>query len=119
MNKNPEPVYKLDKLIEYIGEDEETIRNMLQIFLSSTADILRLIQSAENDGNLDEVGKNAHKLKPNIDIFGIKSLHDPVRQLESLAKQNKDPDKVKSLVQMLHLTLNHVFDQIRIDHSLE
>ncbi len=115
---NQEPVYKLDKLIEYIGTDEEAIRNMLNIFLSSSFDIMQQIQTAIVVGNLEEVGKNAHKLKPNIDIFGIKCLHEPVRTLESLARQNKEPEKIKDLVQQLQTTLDQVFKQMKADHSI-
>jgi HPt (histidine-containing phosphotransfer) domain-containing protein len=113
-----EPVYKLDKLIEYIGTDEAAIRNMLNIFLSSSMDILQQIQTALVAGNYEEVGKNAHKLKPNIDIFGIKCLHDPVRTLESLARQNKEHEKVKALVQQLQNTLDLVFVKMRTDHNI-
>jgi HPt (histidine-containing phosphotransfer) domain-containing protein len=113
-----EPVYKLDKLIEYIGTDEAAIRNMLNIFLSSSMDILQQIQTALVAGNYEEVGKNAHKLKPNIDIFGIKCLHDPVRTLESLARQNKEHEKVKALVQQLQNTLELVFVKMKTDHNI-
>lgn len=115
---NQEPVYKLDKLIEYIGTDEVAIRNMLNIFLTSSSDIMQQIQTSIADGNLEEVAKNAHKLKPNIDIFGIKCLHETVRTLESLARQNKDPEKIKELVQQLQNTLDVVFKQMKADHNI-
>ena len=113
-----EPVYKLDKLIEYIGTDEDAIKNMLNIFLSSSMDILQQIQNAIEAGNYEEVGKNAHKLKPNIDIFGINCLHEPVRTLESLARQNKEHEKVKVLVQLIQNTLELVFVQMKTDHNI-
>jgi hypothetical protein len=45
MPNQSERLYKLDKLIEFIGDDNDAILNMVGIFLKSTSGLLSQIQT--------------------------------------------------------------------------
>jgi HPt (histidine-containing phosphotransfer) domain-containing protein len=118
MKVDPDCVYKLDKLIEYIGNDEEVIKNMIGIFLTTTPDLLSQVLAGLQSENYDEIAKNVHKLKPTLDIFGIDSLHDPIRSIENYAKQKKNIQKIAELIALLEKTLEKVIFELKKDFSL-
>jgi HPt (histidine-containing phosphotransfer) domain-containing protein len=118
MKVDPDCVYKLDKLIEYIGTDEEVIKNMIGIFLTTTPDLLSQVLAGLQSENYDEIAKNVHKLKPTLDIFGIDSLHDPIRSIENYAKQKKNIQKIAELIALLEKTLEKVIFELKKDFSL-
>jgi HPt (histidine-containing phosphotransfer) domain-containing protein len=118
MKVDSDSVYKLDKLIEYIGNDEEVIKNMIGIFLSTTPDLLSQVLIGLQTENYDEIAKNVHKLKPTLDIFGIESLHDPIRTIESYAKQKKNLPKITELIALMDKTLEKVFLELKKDYNL-
>lgn len=118
MKVDPDCVYKLDRLIEYIGTDEEVIKNMIGIFLTTTPDLLSQIIAGLQSENYDEIAKNVHKLKPTLDIFGIDTLHDPIRSIENYAKQKKNIQKISELISLVEKTLEKAFIELKRDFNL-
>lgn len=116
MPKQKDRSYNLKKLIDFIGEDEAAIRNMVSIFLSSTPDLLGKIKDGFVNSDLVAVGKAAHMLKPTLDIFGVNNMYDPIRRLEVLAKSADSGNETKKIIQDLDETLKVVFQQIREDY---
>jgi HPt (histidine-containing phosphotransfer) domain-containing protein len=116
MSKQKVRSYNLKKLIDFIGDDEAAIRNMVSIFLSSTPELLEKIKVGFVGGDLVAVGKAAHMLKPTLDIFGINEMYDPIRRLEVLAKSNDGGNETKKIIQDLNETLQVVFQHIKEDY---
>ncbi|NOU48280.1 MAG: Hpt domain-containing protein [Bacteroidales bacterium] len=118
MKIDPGFIYKIDKLIEYIGTDEEEIKNMIGIFLNTTPALLIQLNQGIRTENFEEIAKSVHKLKPTLDIFGIDSLHEPIRTIESYAKQKKNFHKITELSALVNTTLDSVFQEIKSDYKL-
>jgi len=108
-----EKLYKLDKLFEYVGDSQETIREMVNLFLQSADEIKTQMMTACRQNNPEGVGKAAHKLKPSLDIFGVNNLAVQVRLIEKIHLDKemclnlhqivKDfLDKLDLVVQQLH-----------------
>ncbi len=116
-NKQPRN-YKLDKLIEYIGNEEDVLKDMIGIFLNTTPDLIDEMNKGLQAESYDIIGKNAHKLKPTLDIFGIQSLHEIVRTIELLAAQQKNMHKISSLIEFMENTLNTVYLEIKEDYNM-
>jgi HPt (histidine-containing phosphotransfer) domain-containing protein len=116
MSKPKVRSYNLKKLIDFIGEDEAAIHNMVSIFLSSTPELLEKIKGGFVEGDMVAVGKAAHMLKPTLDIFGVDNMYDPIRRLEMLAKGNNGGNETKKIIQDLDETLAVVFQQIKADY---
>ncbi|MDP3462974.1 MAG: Hpt domain-containing protein [Bacteroidales bacterium] len=117
-NQN-ERIYKLDKLIEFIGDDKEAILNMVGIFLKSTSGLLTQIQSGLDNKDYVLIGKTAHMLKPTLDIFGIDTLHDVIREIEKKAKAADDVGNLPELINQLSATMQEVFLQLESDFSIQ
>jgi HPt (histidine-containing phosphotransfer) domain-containing protein len=118
MKNDANQIYKLDKLIEYIGTDEEAIKNMISIFLSTTPDLLLQLKNGLLTENYEEIARSAHKLKPTLDIFGIDNLHEPIRFIEVHAKQKKNLPKITETSTLVEQTLEQVFMNLKRDYKL-
>lgn len=118
MKIDPGFIYKIDKLIEYIGTDEEEIKNMIGIFLNTTPELLIQLNQGIRTENFEEIAKSVHKLKPTLDIFGIDCLHEPVRTIENYAKQKKNFHRITELSASVNTTLYSVFQKIKSDYNL-
>jgi HPt (histidine-containing phosphotransfer) domain-containing protein len=111
-------MYKLDKLIEYIGTDEEALKSMIGIFLNTTPELLLQLKQGIQTENFEEIAKSVHKMKPTLDIFGIDILHEPIRSVESYAKQKKNFHKITELSAFVETSLESVFLEIKKDYNL-
>lgn len=114
----PDSLYNLRKLIDYIGDNEETIKEMVGIFLKSAHDLSGQMMEACVANDLENVSKAAHKLKPSLDIFGIDDLALPIKQIEQSYKNNESCDSVFLIVRNLNKRLIEVMDQMRKDYQL-
>jgi HPt (histidine-containing phosphotransfer) domain-containing protein len=110
--------YNLRKLIDYIGDNEETIKEMVGIFLKSANELSGQMMEACVANDLESVSKAAHKLKPSLDIFGIDDLAIPIKQIEQSYKNNESCTSVFVIVRNLNNRLLFVMKQMRDDYSL-
>ena len=106
-------MYDLSQLEELAGGSMEFVMSMVDTFLEHTPGQVDELEEAYNNGDLVKVGGIAHKIKPNIDLFGIEPIRDTVRSIEAKGKAEQDDAALKGEIQMLKETLNHVFDQLR------
>ncbi|MGB1038916.1 MAG: Hpt domain-containing protein, partial [Bacteroidia bacterium] len=60
-----------------------------------------------------EVHSAVHKMKPSVDMMGVKSLYDVVRKIEYNAKNESDLDQIPRLYDILSDTLSEVYQQLR------
>ncbi|MDO8970606.1 MAG: Hpt domain-containing protein [Saprospiraceae bacterium] len=115
MPNQSERLYKLDKLIEFIGDDKDAILNMVGIFLKSTSGLLSQIQTGLLNKDFVTIGKTAHMLNPTLDIFGIDTLHDVIREIEKIAKNADNVEGLPKLIDQLSTTMKEVFLQVEND----
>lgn len=112
---NKKKVYNLTKLIEFVGDDQAAIQNMISIFLNSSSELLEQMDAFEKQGDPASLAKAAHKLKPSLTIFGLDHLVDTVKTIEANAKENKGGAYIRPFLNDLHEGLNVAFKQIRKD----
>ncbi len=111
--------YDLENLVAFIGDDEKAIRNMIDIFLNNTPELVERIVKGRSNADYADMAKAAHMLKPTLDVFGVAKLHHPVRQLEALAKSNEGGKQMNDLITIIEDTLSVVYDELRNDHKLD
>lgn len=100
MTAEGEKLYNLSKLIEYVGDDPATIKEMVGIFLTSARELSAQMKSGCEAGSVEMTSKAAHKLKPSLDIFCIPGAATQVRLIEQ-AHQNAL--SCQSLAGLLHV----------------
>ena len=59
----------------------------------------------------------AHKMKPNIEMFGIDLLKQ-ITGIESWTKTSKNINSIQTMVDEVNATLHEVFEQLKSDFNL-
>ncbi len=116
MAEDGEKGYKLDKLLEYVGDNPETIRDMVSLFLQSAEEMKIQMLEACHQNNPEVVGKLAHKLKPSLDIFGVHNLAVQVRILEKIQHDKEMCLNIHTVVAAFLKNLDVVVRELRADY---
>jgi PAS domain S-box-containing protein len=110
-------LYSLNNLKQLFGANIPKIKEMMQILLDNTPQMIVDIENEYKNNNLLKVGEIAHKIKPTLDMLEITSLTQIVREIEKLDKGLELGDKLPNLIETFTKTMNIVLNQIREDFS--
>ena len=110
-------VYSVDNLKEVMGDDPEFIAVVVQTFLDEIPPDLEGLKGAVTEGDRKQAYAFAHKMKPNIEMFGI-DLIKTIRSIETWSRSSKDIDAVQPLVDEVNQVLQTVFVELRQDFNL-
>ncbi len=106
-------VYNLAQLEELGGGDAEFVSMMVDTFLEHTPGQLEEMKSAHGSGDLASLGAIAHKIKPNVDMFGIDAITQDIRDLEQMGKNGINNDETVAKLQRVEAELNKAFEQLK------
>lgn len=109
--------YAKENLSEIADGDQEFLKVLAQTFLEEIPPDLRSMEEAIYNENRELAYQFAHKMKPNIEMFGIDGLKD-ITSIEAWSKTSKNKSSVISHLETLVVTLNHVFDELKADFQL-
>ncbi len=79
---NDLPVLDKSVLMSSLGDDQELIREIFDLFTSTTPEIIESLETAADQGNVDLVKRNAHSLKGSAGNIGAIALQESMRVLE-------------------------------------
>lgn len=80
--------YRLDKLAEFVGKDEQQIKEMITIFLETIPpDIDQLTRFAEEE-DWQKLYEIAHRIKPSFDVFEMEEILGDIKNIEKLSREN-------------------------------
>lgn len=105
-------IYDLSQLNELSGGDKSFTKSMIQTFLEHTPGQLEEMKAAYSNGDMLSMGALAHKIKPNIDLFGISDIMQDIRELEKRGKANDNAPEVKDILQKVDDILKEAFKQL-------
>jgi HPt (histidine-containing phosphotransfer) domain-containing protein len=105
-------VYDLIQLDELSGGDQEFISMMVDTFLEHTPGQLEELLKAQAVNDMTTFGAIAHKIKPNIDMFCIKTIIEDIRDLEQLGKEGLNNEELKSKLENVKAELMIAFEQL-------
>jgi HPt (histidine-containing phosphotransfer) domain-containing protein len=106
-------LYDLEQLNAIAAGNEDFVTKMVNMFLEMTPGLVGRIEAGLQTQDWAEVQSAAHKMKPSVDMMGIKSLHDVVRAIEGNAKTNSNLEQIPELYFKLSETLDNVYEQLR------
>lgn len=113
MNKH----YSYESLKSVAGDDTDFMAVVAQAFLDEIPPDLEALQQAVSLENKELAYQFAHKMKPNMEMFGINVMQE-IKAIEDWTNTNKDKsiiaDKMSHLVNVLKL----VFTQLKEDFEL-
>lgn len=109
--------YAKENLSEIADGDQDFLRVLAQTFLDEIPPDLHSLEEAIENENRELAYQFAHKMKPNIEMFGIDALKD-ITGIEAWSKTSKNKASVMPHLENVHTTLNHVFEELRRDFQL-
>jgi HPt (histidine-containing phosphotransfer) domain-containing protein len=108
-----EKLYDLEQLNAIAAGNEEFVIKMVNMFLEMTPELVGRIEAGLQTQDWPEVRSAAHKMKPSVDMMGVKSLYDVVRSIEGNAKAESNLEQIPELYFRLSETLENVYEQLR------
>ena len=99
----------LSYLHDYSSNDKDFVIEMVELFISSTPGFLDEMQNAFDKGEYKTVGRISHKIKPSMTFMGIKNGKELTIELEEVALEGNDIDKISSKVkEVIQLCTNAI-----------
>lgn len=105
-------LFKLEKLRDQNHPDRDFVKNMVELFIQTTPEILDYMKQDLKAENYDEVARLAHKLKPSIDMLEITSQKERIRNIENFARNQKNIETLPEMVDELTTGLKKVMYQL-------
>lgn len=109
--------YSKESLREISGEDSDFMSVVAQTFLDEIPPDLASLKEAIINNNKELAYQFAHKMKPNLEMFGIDLLKQ-ITAIESWTKTSKSAEPVLPQIEFVDTTLHRVFDELKEDFSL-
>lgn len=105
--------FNFERLDAYVGGNEEVKEKLIEIFLRTAPDILKIINDSFQKNDLKTMSFYVHKFKSSIDIFNIDDLKSDIRDLEKFGNEEIKLDRIPALLKKLNQIIPKVIEQIR------
>jgi HPt (histidine-containing phosphotransfer) domain-containing protein len=109
--------YSIESLKEIAGGDTDFMAVVARTFLEEIPPDLSAMEDAIENDNKELAYQFAHKMKPNLEMFGIDVLKD-ITTIESWTKTSKNKAAVDEHVHKITTTLQAVFRELKADFDL-
>jgi HPt (histidine-containing phosphotransfer) domain-containing protein len=109
--------YSIESLKEIAGGDVDFMAVVAQTFLEEIpTDLTSMEQAVENE-NKELAYQFAHKMKPNLEMFGI-NLQKDITAIESWSKTSKSKAVITAHLDTITTTLHAVFKELKSDFNI-
>lgn len=88
----------LNYLSEISGGDKNFIREMLELYVQSTAPEAENFQALLENANYEGIGHLAHKIKAPVQMLGADDLFHHLKTLEKYGKEGSNLNEIPGLV---------------------
>ena len=109
--------YKLDRVRELAGGDEEFIETLAMTFIEEVPEDAKLLQTAVVSKDYLAAYKSAHKMKPTVDLFDLGVLDDLIEVQDWGKFEQRDKDISKKLEIVLN-AVERATEEIKADFNL-
>ncbi len=106
--------YNLEKVREIAGGDESFITVIVEAFLQEIPPDLQSMQLAIENSNHKMAYQFAHKMKPNLDMFGIDLLRE-ISAMEKWSDTHKPASHIQKQLDRIVTTLTTVIQELQED----
>ena len=105
---NVEESIRLEDLERMSNGDDSFLKEMIEIFISSSTNNLSLIEACIHENDWAELAEIAHKMAAPAKHMNVMPLYDRVKKIEQLAEDAKDIDELKSQLTFLNRDVSAV-----------
>ena len=109
--------YNLEKVKEIASGDDSFIQIIVETFLTEIPPDIEAMQTAIDNDNHKMAYQFAHKMKPNIDMFGIDLLKQ-IAAMEKWSKSKRPTDAIRPDLDDISTILDTVIDELKHDFKL-
>lgn len=102
----------LQYLNELMDGNTEIIHEVLKLFKAEVPKDIERLKQTLAEGNFDQLGKIAHKLKSSVGNLGLSVLKDEFYFIEQSGKNNQNIEQMPEAVENVIQKLENVFLQI-------
>jgi HPt (histidine-containing phosphotransfer) domain-containing protein len=111
-------IYTLDKINEMAEGDNDFIISVVSVFLEEVPEDLAALESAIASENFEQIGKMAHKIKPNVDLLGMEQTRANAYDLEKLGKESGSLEEIRTKFPILKKDIEQVIAELQKDFDL-
>jgi len=111
-------IYTLDKINEMAEGDNDFIISVVSVFLEEVPEDLAALESAIVSENFEQIGKMAHKIKPNVDLLGMEQTRANAYDLEKLGKESGSLEEIRMKFPILKKDIEQVIAELQKDFDL-
>jgi HPt (histidine-containing phosphotransfer) domain-containing protein len=111
-------IYTLDKINEMAEGDNDFIISVVSVFLEEVPEDLASLENAIASENFEQIGKMAHKIKPNVDLLGMEQTRANAYELEKLGKASGSLEEIKMKFPLLKKDVEQVIAELQKDFNL-
>ena len=109
--------YNLDSVEEMAGGDQDFVKVVVQTFLEEIPPDLEAMNQAVAENNPGQAYQYAHKMKPNLQMFGL-NLMPQIKIIEEWAKSGQDKKTVDEAAQKITLKVKSAEQELKEDFDL-
>lgn len=109
--------YNLDEVKEMAGGDEDFMKVVVQTFLEEIPPDVEAMNEAIANGNSSLAYQYAHKMKPNLQLFGL-NLMNQIRVIEAWSKEGRMKDEVPEAATIISKKVNVASSALKRDFDL-
>ena len=109
--------YSVESLNEIAGGDQEFMAVVAKTFLEEIPPDLRAMEEAIHNDNKELAYQFAHKMKPNLEMFGIDVIKD-ITSIESWTRTSKNKIAVTANLDKIIAAVKAVLGELKDDFNL-
>ena len=110
--------YNLDSVKEMAGGDEDFVKVVVQTFVEEIPPDLEAMNRAVADDNPEQAYQYAHKMKPNLQMFGL-GLMPQIKVLEEWSKSGKNKAEVEEATKIITTRYREAEIDLKKDFQLQ
>lgn len=103
----------LTYLNEISGGDSSFIKEMLDLFINTTAIEVNEFDQLLAAGNYEGIGQLAHKMKAPIQMIGASELFDKVKNLENSGKTHNNIENIPNMINEVKVKIANLTTDIK------
>ncbi len=111
-------IYNLDKLNELSGGDMEFAQAIAMTFIEETPEDVVQLSNGIKAHDFTATYQAAHKIKPNLDLFGVANAHADILKIEILARENASFDEIEPLFERSKQVIDQLVEELKADFGL-
>src|ERR1035437_9402442 len=110
--KSVAKVSNLGYLYETMGGNKKLIQEIMDVFLKQAPEELSALNKAVEKKDYTTIKNFSHTMKSSVSIMGITALADILKEMEELAKNSTNIEKIKLLNDTLNAICKQAIEEI-------